>query len=93
MRKTVENGYGFSKDFGWRKGIEYDQTCDGFALTAAAYWDFLDENGLRTKLEGILTDLDHVAFSNLKEVGARSRSIMLCVFRLNRHPISALTGR
>jgi hypothetical protein len=30
MRKTAENGYGFSKDFGWRKGIEYDQTCVGF---------------------------------------------------------------
>ena len=49
---------------------------DGYATTAAAYWLFLDENGLRAPLTELLTSLDTKEFTNLPEVGARARSLV-----------------
>ncbi|MFD2787169.1 phosphoenolpyruvate synthase [Hymenobacter rubripertinctus] len=49
---------------------------DGFATTAAAYWLFLDENGLRTPLTELLATLDTKNFTNLPDVGARARSLV-----------------
>ncbi len=53
------------------------QVPDGFAVTAAAYWHFIDANGLRDKLRGLLEKLDRLQFANLKETGAQARSLLL----------------
>lgn len=50
---------------------------DGFAVTAAAYWHFIDANGLRDTLAALLRKLDRREFSNLKETGAQARSLLL----------------
>lgn len=50
---------------------------DGFALTADAYWAFLDHNGLRKKLHQILFSLDVTDFSNLGEVGKQCRELLM----------------
>ena len=50
---------------------------DGFAVTAAAYWYFIDANGLRDTLAALLRKLDRRQFSNLKETGAQARSLLL----------------
>ena len=49
---------------------------NGFATTAAAYWLFLDENDLRTRLATLLAGLDAQEFSNLAEVGAQARALL-----------------
>lgn len=49
----------------------------GFATTAQAYWDYLDHNGLREKLENLLGDLDKKEFSNLGQVGKKIRQHIL----------------
>ena len=49
---------------------------DGFATTAAAYWLFLDENGLRVPLTELLATLDTKEYTNLPEVGTRARSLV-----------------
>ncbi|MBI1223330.1 MAG: phosphoenolpyruvate synthase [Bacteroidetes bacterium] len=49
---------------------------DGFALTADAYWSFLDENGFREKLSQILSGLDTANFSNLDQVGNACRELI-----------------
>ena len=49
---------------------------DGYATTAAAYWLFLDENGLRGPLTELLAGLDIKEFANLPEVGTRARSLV-----------------
>ena len=49
---------------------------DGFAVTAAAYWYFIDANGLRDTLAALLRKLDRRQFSNLKETGAQARSLL-----------------
>ena len=49
---------------------------DGYATTAAAYWLFLDENGLRGPLTELLATLDSEEYTNLPEVGARARSLV-----------------
>src|SRR5688572_17802302 len=50
---------------------------DGFATRARAYWAFLDQAGIRLKLAAALEPLDTRAFSNLREVGEKCRSIIL----------------
>lgn len=50
---------------------------DGFATTGMAYWAFLDHNQLRGKLEQVLASLDTGEFTNLSEVGAAARQLML----------------
>ncbi|MBS3913783.1 MAG: phosphoenolpyruvate synthase [Bacteroidetes bacterium] len=50
---------------------------DGFSVTAAAYWDFLDAYGLRNILADELHKLDLEKWSNLQEVGANCRKQIL----------------
>jgi len=50
---------------------------DGFALTSAAYWDFLNGTGLKSDLEAILGRLDRKTFVNLGEVGKSARALVL----------------
>lgn len=50
---------------------------DGFALTAEAYWDYLDDNDFRSQLDAVLSSLDTDNFSNLHEVGEKCRQLML----------------
>ena len=56
-----------------KKGIRVP---DGFATTAAAYWHFIDENGLREPLAAFLIKLDKKDFSNLKDIGMQARSLV-----------------
>ncbi|MFO7999537.1 MAG: phosphoenolpyruvate synthase [Bacteroidales bacterium] len=49
----------------------------GFATTAAAYWDFLDHNGLREKLTKLLHSLDKKEFKNLKQTGKKARDLIM----------------
>jgi len=56
------------------KGIKIP---DGFATTADAYWLFLDENNIRVKLTDLMNKIDLKEFSNLKEIGAEARSLVL----------------
>ncbi len=50
---------------------------DGFALTADAYWAFIDHNGFRDKLREILGDLDRKDFSNLGKIGKKCRALIM----------------
>jgi pyruvate, water dikinase len=50
---------------------------DGFAVTSAAYWYFIDSNALRTKLSNVLLTLDVKTFKNLSEVGKKCRELIL----------------
>lgn len=56
------------------KGIKVP---DGFATTADAYWLFLDENNLRDRLSELMNRIDLKEFSNLGEVGAEARALVL----------------
>ena len=56
------------------KGIKIP---DGFATTAEAYWLFLDENNIRIKLTDLMNKIDLKEFSNLKEIGAEARALVL----------------
>jgi len=56
------------------KGIKIP---DGFATTAEAYWLFLDENNIREKLAQLVQKIDLIEFSNLREVGAEARALVL----------------
>lgn len=56
------------------KGIKIP---DGFATTAEAYWLFLDENNIRYKLTDLMNKIDLKEFSNLREVGAEARALVL----------------
>lgn len=47
---------------------------DGFATTAGAFWDYLDENKLREPLEALLKGLDREHYSNLGEIGEAARA-------------------
>jgi pyruvate,water dikinase len=53
------------------------QVPDGFATTADAYWLFLDENHLRDKLAELMHKIDLKSFSNLKEIGAEARALIM----------------
>jgi len=50
---------------------------DGFAVTAAGYWDFLNYNKLIPQLTRLLLQLDKKTFNNLDEVGKKSRQLLL----------------
>jgi pyruvate, water dikinase len=49
----------------------------GFATTAAAYWDFLDQSGLRERIGQILHGLDIDDVERLAEVGAEIRELIV----------------
>ena len=49
----------------------------GFATTSFAFWSFLDANKLRESLQQLMSTLDKKSFSNLKDVGAAARSLIL----------------
>jgi len=50
---------------------------DGFALTADAYWTFLEHNDLQQKLTEAISKLDTNDFDNLNEVGEQCRSMIM----------------
>ncbi|MCU0353783.1 MAG: phosphoenolpyruvate synthase [Cytophagales bacterium] len=50
---------------------------DGFATTAQAYYDFLDYNHLYDKIQTVLNRLDTDGFTNLPEIGAEIREMIL----------------
>jgi pyruvate,water dikinase len=50
---------------------------DGFATTDLAFWTFLDYNKLWERLLQLLHTLDREKFSNLKEIGAKARALMM----------------
>ncbi|MDX1939337.1 MAG: phosphoenolpyruvate synthase [Saprospiraceae bacterium] len=50
---------------------------DGFAVTADAYWELLDQNELREPLKKILDQLDTIHFDNLQDVGSQARALLL----------------
>ncbi len=49
---------------------------DGFAITATAYWAFLNHAQLRVPLVQLLNQLDHKDFSNLNEIGQQARKLI-----------------
>jgi len=56
------------------KGIDIP---DGFATTADAYWDFLEQNEIKEEITEILDDLDKDGFKNLKDIGSKIRKIIM----------------
>ena len=50
---------------------------DGFAVTSAGYWSFLEHNHLVPELTTVLAALNSVSFENLAEVGAKARKLLL----------------
>lgn len=50
---------------------------NGFAITSDAFWYYIDQNGLREKLEELMGFLDTTAYSNLAYVGKQARSLIL----------------
>ncbi|MBK9451271.1 MAG: phosphoenolpyruvate synthase [Bacteroidetes bacterium] len=50
---------------------------DGFVLSAQAYRDFVQVNGLQQQLDAALAKLDTVGYSNLAAVGADCRALLL----------------
>ena len=53
------------------------QVPGGFATTSAAYWAFLDANGLRGTIRDALAELDVDNVEQLAEIGARIRQMIL----------------
>jgi pyruvate,water dikinase len=50
---------------------------DGFAITAAGYWHFLECNSLVSELESLLLQLDKKSFKNLADIGQKARNLFL----------------
>ena len=50
---------------------------DGFAITAQAYWRFLDANNIREPLAACMARLDRGTFSNLKVIADEARALVL----------------
>ncbi|MGB5553666.1 MAG: phosphoenolpyruvate synthase, partial [Flavobacteriaceae bacterium] len=50
---------------------------DGFATTSTAFWNYLDENGLRKSLQEVLAELDTKKYSNLNKIGEKARKLIL----------------
>ncbi len=50
---------------------------DGFAVTAYAYWDFLESNNIKEPLEKLLEKLDRSAYTNLNEISEAARKLVL----------------
>lgn len=53
------------------------QVPDGFATTADAYWEFIDQNNLKSPIQEELKKLDREHFSNLNETGKKIRQLIL----------------
>ncbi|GAB4092539.1 phosphoenolpyruvate synthase [Flaviaesturariibacter terrae] len=49
---------------------------EGFAITADAFWLFLDAGDLRPKLRQVLDNLDRGAFTNLAQTGEAARALL-----------------
>ncbi len=49
---------------------------DGFAVTADAYWELLDQNHIRESLKNVLSQLDKVHYSNLQSIGNQARALL-----------------
>ena len=49
---------------------------DGFAITAQAYWRFLDANGIREPLAACMARLDRGMLSNLKVIADEARALV-----------------
>ena len=50
---------------------------DGFALTASAYWYFLEENNLEQKLKEIFAKFNPNSIKSLQETGKEARNLIL----------------
>ena len=50
---------------------------DGFATTALAFEDFLSQNSLHLPLRELIQQLDHVHYSNLREIGSAARKLLM----------------
>lgn len=50
---------------------------DGFAITAQAYWRFLDANGIREPLAACMARLDRATLSNLTVIADEARALVL----------------
>lgn len=48
----------------------------GFATTAAAFWYFIDYNGLRIPLQELMQQLNTIDFDNLSSIGAKARALI-----------------
>src|SRR5436190_19958534 len=70
--KNSSLGEMFSKLSG--KGIRIP---DGFATTSVAFKNFLESNHLDEPLHELMQQLDKKNFTNLKEIGAKAREIIL----------------
>ena len=60
-----------------RLSVEGVVVPNGFAITADAFWFFIDKNSLREKLQELLMNLDTNDFSNLAYIGKQARSLIL----------------
>ncbi len=49
---------------------------DGFATTAEAFEEFLDQNSLRLPLQQLMSKLDRSGYKNLREIGAAARDLL-----------------
>ncbi len=50
---------------------------DGFATTAFAFQEFLTNNSLHSRLNELMQQLDKKSFSNLHEIGAHARELLM----------------
>lgn len=56
------------------KGV---QIPNGFATTSFAFWEFLKENDIQTRIENVLKELDRTTYSNLEDIGKQARDLIL----------------
>jgi pyruvate, water dikinase len=57
----------------------------GFAVTADAFWLFIDKNRLRDKLTELMANLDTKEYSNLAYIGKQARSLILSATMSETH--------
>ncbi len=50
---------------------------NGFATTAFAFWEFLEDNKIEKSLQDLLQKLDRKQFSNLEAIGRQARNLIL----------------
>ena len=50
---------------------------NGFATTAAAFWEYIKENKIQASLKDLLTQLDRTNYSNLESIGQQARDLIL----------------
>lgn len=53
------------------------QVPDGFATTSEAFWLFIEKNHLELALNDLIRRLDRSRYSNLQEIGAKARNLIL----------------